>query len=252
MFRWRGFMKQELEELLLKQKEEDNFHTSLEKEFQFYRSIQQGELSVLEGDMKIEPLDGMGMLSNDPMRNMKYHLIILTAMITRFCVEGGLGSETAYTMSDMYIRKVDQAASSLELSNLKKEIITKYTRIMHNLKKEPPRSLPVIRAIDYIEKHLTYPLANKEIAQAVSCNPDYLSRLFKKETGAALNHYILEQKCRTACYMLENSTASCTEISAFLGFSSCSRFISRFKHIEGMTPDEYRRSKIRNTLSSFG
>lgn len=245
-------MKQKLEQLLLKHQEENSFHTSLEKEFQFYRSIQQGDLSVLEGDMKIEPLEGMGTLSKDSIRNMKYHLIILIAMITRFCVEGGLEGETAYTMSDLYIRKADQINSLDELSSLKKEVITQFTLTMHNLKKKQPGALPVIQAIDYIESHLTQPLTNKEVAFAISCNPDYLSRLFKKETGTTLNHYILEQKCHTARYMLENSTASCTEISAFLGFSSCSHFTSRFKQIEGITPNEYRRSKVRNTISSFG
>lgn len=244
-------MNHELKKLLLRQREEDTFHTSLENEFQFYRSIQQGDLTVLEGDMKIEPLEGMGTLSSDSLRNIKYHLIILIAMITRFCVEGGLDSETAYTMSDMYIRQVDQTLSQDKLSHIKKEVITQYTRTMHNLKKQKPASLPVIHAIEYIENHLTSPLTNTEIGKAISCNPDYLSRLFKKETGLTLNHYILEQKCHTACYMLENSSASCTSISAFLGFSSCSHFIIRFKRIKGMTPEEYRRSKIRNTLSSF-
>lgn len=244
-------MKQKLKELLLKQREEESFHTSLEKEFHFYRSIQQGDLSVLKGDMDIEPFSGMGTLSTDPIRNVKYHLIILIAMISRFCVEGGLEFETAYTMSDMYICQTDKAASIQELSEIKKNVIINYTRYMHNLKKQKPASLPVIQAIEYIENHLTKPLTNTEVARTVSCNPDYLSRLFKKETGLTLNHYILEQKCRTARYMLENSSASCTDIASFLGFSSCSHFIARFKASTGMTPEEYRHSKVRNTLSSF-
>lgn len=244
-------MKQELERLLLKQQEEDSFHIPLEKEFHFYRQIQQGDLTVLDGDMNVEPMEGMGILSPSPLRNMKYHLIILTAMITRFCVEGGLDSETAYTMSDMYIRQIDGTESSDKLSALKKEIITHYTKTMHNLQRQKTLSLPVIKAMDYITSHLSQPLANSEVANVVSCNADYLSRLFKKETGMTLGHYILAQKCRTARYMLENSNATCTSISAFLGFSSCSHFISRFKQIEGMTPEEYRHSKVRNTISSF-
>lgn len=245
-------MKHELEYLLFQQQQEESFHTSLEHEFHFYRSIQQGDLSVLEGNMQVEPLEGMGTLSTNPMRNMKYHLIVLIAMMTRFCVEGGLDSETAYTMSDMYIRQIDQATIQEELSKIKRTAITQYTNAMHDLKKQQPFSLPVVRAIDYIRRHLTTPLTNAEIAAAVSCHPDYLSRLFKKETGSTLSKYVLEQKCHTARYMLENSAASCTSISAFLGFSSCSHFISRFKSIEHMTPEEYRRSKANHTLSSFG
>ena len=244
-------MQQKLKKLLLQQKENETFHTSLETEFHFYRSIQQGDLTVLEGNVQIEPLDGMGRLSFDSMRNMKYHLIILIAMIARFCVEGGLDIETAYTMSDMYIRQTDYASSPDELTLIKKDVITNYTQTMHDLQKQNSASLPVIQAMDYIENHLTTPLTNDEIGDAIGCNSDYLSRLFKKETGLTLSKYILSQKCHTARYMLENSSASCTDIGTFLGFASCSHFISRFKQMEGMTPEEYRRSKVRNTLSSF-
>lgn len=244
-------MNRELERLLFLQQQEEAFHLPVEDEFDFYRSIQQGDLSVLEGHMEIEPLEGLGTLSANPMRNKKYHLIILVAMITRFCVEGGLDRETAYTMSDMYIRHIDQADTNQELSEIKREVITQYTCTMNEYKKQQPLSLPVVRAMDYIKTHLTRPLSNKEIAAAVSCHPDYLSRLFRQETGSNLSRYVLEQKCHTAKYMLENSTASCTHIGTFLGFSSCSHFISRFKQAENMTPEEYRQMKVRQPLSSF-
>ncbi len=244
-------MNRELERLLFLQQQEEDFHLPLEDEFDFYRSIQQGDLSVLEGHMEIEPLEGLGTLSANPMRNKKYHLIILVAMITRFCVEGGLDRETAYTMSDMYIRHIDQADTDQKLATIKREVITQYTCTMNEHKKQQPLSLPVVRAMDYIKTHLTLPLTGKEIAAAVSCHPDYLSRLFKQETGSTLSRYVLEQKCHTAKYMLENSTASCTHIGAFLGFSSCSHFISRFKTVEAMTPEEYRQIKIRQPLSSY-
>lgn len=247
----RAYMNRELEHLLFLQQEEESFHLPLEDEFHFYRSIQQGDLSVLEGHMEIEPLEGLGTLSTNPMRNKKYHLIILVAMMTRFCVEGGLDMETAYTMSDMFIRHIDQADTPQELSQIKRDAITQYTTAMHQRKKQQPLSLPVVRAMEYIRTHLTLPLTNKEIAAAVSCHPDYLSRLFKQETNSTLSRYVLEQKCHTAKYMLENSSASCTRIGAFLGFSSCSHFISRFKSVEHMTPEEYRKLKQRQPLSSY-
>lgn len=245
-------MNHELEKLLLQQQKEEYFHTSPEHEFQFYRRVQRGDLSVLEGNMQVEPFEGMGVLSNNPIHNMKYHLIILIAMLTRFCVEGGLLIETAYTMSDMYIRQVDQSDDLERLSEIKCETITQFTRTMHQLKKQKPVSLPVARAMDYIDAHITSALTNQEIASYVSCNSEYLSRIFKQETGATLSRYVLIQKCRTACYMLENSSESCTDIGSFLGFSSCSHFIERFKLIKQMTPEEYRQWKAHNVFGFCG
>lgn len=241
-------MNQELHKLLLQQREEERFHIPLEKEFHFYRTIAQGDLSVLDGEMMTDPTEGLGTLSHHPLRNQKYHLIVLTAMITRFCIEEGLPHEEGYTMSDFYIQQIDLAADTRKLSQIKQEVITDFTKTMHDLKRRRPASLPVIRAMDYIDQHLTSPLTVREIADAVSCHPDYLSRLFKKETGMTVSRFLLEQKCHCARYMLENSNATCTEIAAFLNFSSCSHFIERFRQWEGMTPEAYRQSKIRNAF----
>lgn len=243
-------MNRELQKLLLEQKREESYHTSLEEEFVFYRRIARGDLSVLEGDME-EPLQGQGILSENALRNQKYHLIILTAMITRFCIEEGLESETAYTMSDLFIREIDRVASEQKLPSLKYKIISQFLKIM-NTEKRRGYSFAVTKAMEYIGNHLTEPLSNVQIAESISCTADYLSRLFRKETGRTLAKYVLEQKCHTACYMLENGNSSCTDISAFLGFASCSHFTSRFRSLYGITPGEYRKQHMRKTISSFG
>lgn len=243
-------MNRELQKLLLEQKKEESYHTSLEEEFGFYRRIAKGDLSVLEGDME-EPLQGQGILSENPLRNHKYHLIILTAMITRFCIEEGLESEMAYTMSDLFIREIDRVASERKLPELKYKIISQFLQIMKTEKRRG-YSFAVTKAMEYIENHLTEPLSNVQIAESLSCTPDYLSRLFKKETGRTLAKYVLEQKCHTACYMLENSNSSCTDISVFLGFASCSHFTGRFRNLYGITPGEYRKQHKRKTINSFG
>lgn len=244
-------MNHELNKLLLRQREEEHYHIPMEKEFHFYRSIAQGDLSILNGEMMDDPTEGMGILSYHPLRNQKYHLIILIAMVTRFCIEEGLPHEEGYTMSDFYIQQIDQAMDSQTLLQIKREVVTEFTKSMHNLNRRRPTSLPVIQAMDYIDQHLTSPLTVREIADAVSCHPDYLSRLFKKEIGISLSRFLLEQKCHCARYMLENSTATCTDIATFLSFSSCSHFIKRFRQIEGMTPEEYRHSKIRNRFNGY-
>lgn len=242
-------MDKKLKQILAKSLQDESSHISIEEEFAFYRQIQQGDMQVLEGNLCSDPTEGMGVLSHDPLRNRKYHLIVMTAMITRFCVEGGLDTETAYTMSDYYIRLIDSAHNNEQLSDLKKEIIYQYTLTMQQRKKQGLYSLPVTKACEYIRGHITAPLTVKEIAEALQYSPDHLSRLFKQETGFCLSRYILMQKCQSACYILENSSASCTDISALLGFSSCSHFVSRFKSIMQMTPQEYRKSTARQAFS---
>jgi len=241
-------MNKELQKLLLQQQEQLLFHKSIKDEFNFYKDIQSGNTDILLGDMDIAIAPGMGILSNNHLRNLKYHLIILVAMVSRFCIEGGMDIETAYTMSDMYIRQADIADNEETLSDIKKNAISSYTLAMHNLL--APKSVPVhvSRAMDYIQQHITEPVNARAVADYVQIHPDYLTKLFKKETGMPLVQYILFKKCEMAKYMLCNSNASCTEIGFFLGFSSCSHFISRFKSLNGMTPAQYRKN---NALKLF-
>ena len=116
-------MNTELQKLLLKQKEENEYHIPLEKEFIYYRRIANGDTSILKEEMTGQT-EGLGKLSDDSIRNTRYHLIILTAMITRFCIEAGLNSETAYTMSDLLIRKLDRARSEKELLQIRYQILS--------------------------------------------------------------------------------------------------------------------------------
>ena len=48
----------------------------------------------------------------------------------------------------------------------------------------------------YIAEHLENELRREELAEAVHLNPDYMARLFKKETGLNLKDISFSRKCR--------------------------------------------------------
>lgn len=236
-------VKKELQNLLAKQQEEEYFHISMEEEFAFYRDIASGNPDILQGDIASQNWEHMGILSANPLQNMKYHHVILIAMITRFCIEGGLEPEQSFTLSDLLIRKVDQCTSQEELTGIKVEAVTAFTNAMHELRQGKALSYHVQHGVDYIVRHMSHPLSSREVAAALGLHPEYLSKLFKKETGYTLQQYILHKKCETSCYMLKNSTISCTDISSFLGFASCSHYIRCFHREYGVTPGQYRRNE---------
>ncbi len=236
-------VKKELQRLLAKQQEEEYFHIPMEEEFSFYRDIASGNLDILKGNITNENWEHMGLLSANPLQNMKYHHVILIAMITRFCIEGGLEPEQSFTLSDLLIRKVDQCTSHRELSAVKIEAVTAFTNAMNELRRGKELSYHVQHGVDYITKNMSHPLSAGEVAGSLGLHPEYLSKLFKKETGYTLQQYILHKKCEASCYMLKNSTISCTDISSFLGFASCSHYIRCFHREYGITPGQYRRNE---------
>ena len=72
------------------QKENDYHHSSYETELEFYSAVRAGDLETVK--RLYTPLDTneKGRLSKDGLRNVKYHLVITTAMLCRFCIEGDL------------------------------------------------------------------------------------------------------------------------------------------------------------------
>lgn len=231
----------ELAHALFVQSENEKFHLPYDSEMAFYAAVQAGDEELVKKYMNPLTMEGLGELSKNPVRNMKYHLIITIALLTRFCVEGGLPLETSYTLSDLYIRRLDGLNNAEEVSDLHQELVFDFLHRMQNIHKNSKVSRPVKQAIDYINAHLYMPISLPEIAEAANSNATYLSSIFKAQTGTSISQYIQKQRIETAKNLLAFSDQSFEEISNYLFFSSQSYFISVFKKYVGLTPKEYRK-----------
>ena len=220
-------------------RENDFQHHGYAEEMKQYQLMQAGDPEAVEESQRMMRRMFPVGLSADPVRNVKYLFIANITLHTRFAIEGGLESETAYNASDMYIRKMDLCPSVDEVMELHREMTAYFTNKMANLRKEKVVSKPVIQCINYIEAHLHTSIRIRDLADHVSLNPTYLATVFKKETGHTINDYILRRRIDTACNMLRYSDYSASQISEILAFSSQSYFIRCFRQIKGMTPHEY-------------
>ena len=106
----------------------------------------------------------------------------------------------------------------------------------------------VRKAMDYIRRNIDRDLSRAEIAEAIYLNPEYLSRLFKRETGSSLNDYILTEKMRTAQSLLGDTNIPVSLIATKVGYSNFSYFSQVFKKYTGLSPLEYRTAKRRRKL----
>lgn len=220
-------------------------HAPLEKEFEFYDYVKSGDIENVKRLMTPLASHGSGILSENPLRNLKYHFIVTIAFITRFCVEGGMELETAYTMSDLYILKADKCQAASEIHKLHQTAVLDYTSQMKKISREHIYSKPVIIAMDYIYDHLHTKISVEEIAEHTTLSTSYLSRLFHRETGITLTGYITAKRIEAAQNMLKYSDYASADISNYLAFSTHSHFISTFKKHTGTTPGEFRKKHYR-------
>ena len=190
---------------------------------------------------------GFGKLSENPLQSIKYHFVVTAALIARYCIEGGMEHETAYSLSDLYIQKADRAESLSRISRLHKEMSADYAQRMKALRKSRIYSKPIVKCIDFIYDNLHKRITIAELAECAGISESYLSRLFRKETGQTVTDYISGKKTEAAEKMLRYSDYLPSQISNILAFPNQSYFIRVFKKKTGMTPKKYRDEHFRKT-----
>ncbi len=220
-------------------------HLSYEREMAFFQSIKDGDPEEANRLFKPFNCEEMGKLSEDSLRNLKYHLTITVAFITRYCIEGGMEMEAAYNLSDIYIRSIDKCRTEEEINMLHREVVDDYAQRMQIIRKQNRYPKAVTICLDYIYDNLHTKITLEKLSEITSLSPAYLSKLFHKEVGMTVSGYITKKRVEAASNMLKYSEYSCLEISDYLCFSSESHFIQVFRKNTGYTPKTYREAYFR-------
>lgn len=206
--------------------------------------IRQGEPEKLEECLREfdENNKMMGCMSKDPMRQAQYAFISGLTLATRSAIEGGIPEIEAYNLSDVYAQKADGSKRIEEVLQLFAVVYYDFAKRVQRVKKRRRYSYPISLCITYILDHLHYQITLTELAKLSGLTPQYLSALFRKETGTTITDYIMNQKLETAKQMVADTEHTLQEISSYLGFCSHSSFTAHFRKNYGITPREYRKS----------
>lgn len=100
------------------------------------------------------------------------------------------------------------------------------------------------KVLDIIHQHLSDPeLTLSSVAsEMLYMNPDYLGKLFKKETGEKFSNYVMKLRMEKAIEMImDTSDVKIFEIAESLGYGDNPQYFSKvFKKYTGMTPSEFK------------
>lgn len=102
----------------------------------------------------------------------------------------------------------------------------------------------VVKAIKYINHHLSVQLTVSEIAEHIFVSNSTLSKRFKSELSKSVGEYVNDTIMFEAGQMLLKTNLSILAISEKYGFSDQFYFSRRFKEKFGMSPMKYRKSII--------
>ena len=80
----------------LKHSEALENHRPPDEEYAFYCAVRDGDMEYVQKNCTAEVFSnptGMGVLAKDPLQNLKYHFVITAALVTRYCITGGMAAE---------------------------------------------------------------------------------------------------------------------------------------------------------------
>jgi two-component system response regulator YesN len=132
--------------------------------------------------------------------------------------------------------------SYTSVSRMKSLIVFTMNYLKNMFEQEDASQSRMDEILNYIHKNIQKNITRKDVAEAVYLNPEYLSRLFRKEKGMKLSDYILQEKMNIAKLMLETTDFSVSIIASKVGYSNFSHFAQSFKRLFGVSPSEIKQN----------
>lgn len=95
-------------------------------------------------------------------------------------------------------------------------------------------------ANQYIIDNFTRPISLNDVATAIAVSPNWLGKLFKKETGKNVVTYINELRVNKAKELLRDTNLKVNQIGLQAGFNTPANFNDMFRRMAGMPPIAFR------------
>ena len=103
----------------------------------------------------------------------------------------------------------------------------------------------VLNAIAYIREHYMEAIGLQDVAQCCNVSPEYLSRIFKEETGVKFVDFLANFRFSVGKRMLATGNYKVSEVAEAVGFNDQKYFQKVFKKICGISPAEYKKENSR-------
>lgn len=229
-------------------KENEYIHNTAMFEQQMYHYVMEGDKHKLNTFLQ-ENATGLstGILADNDLRQEKNLFIGNAAVTARYAMAGGMDTEKAYTLADVYILKCEHLNDIPSIHQLQYNMIMDFTEQIGQSKLPQGISTEIYQCIQFISQHTNENIGVDDLADHIHRSRSYLSRKFKEELGFNISAFIMRCKLEEAKSLLTYSNKSLSEISNYLCFANQSYFQRVFKEKYGVTPNEYRKQSAKNS-----
>lgn len=97
-----------------------------------------------------------------------------------------------------------------------------------------------VSAAEYLRSHYAEPLSLDTLSRLVGYTPQYLSSLFRRDTGMSIQTFLQRLRIEQACKLIEQKTLQFADIALAVGYSDVKHFSRVFRRYKGISPREFR------------
>jgi YesN/AraC family two-component response regulator len=217
-----------------------------QNEDDYLEAVERGDLKQATIIMSMFRKFTMESRHADSLRNQKNYGLVLNTLLRKTVQRAAVHPAYIHQISRSFAVRIEAARTSSELvTKIFQSMLRKYCGLVnnHSLKNY---TLPIRKAINFIDFNYAEQITLDKIAESVSFNYAYLSSQFKKETGSTVIDYINMKRIQKAVTLLSTTTLSIGEIAEKCGFVDDTYFTRVFKKKQGVSPREYRKSIFKN------
>lgn len=203
--------------------------------------LSEGELDVLITDIKMPMMDGLKLIEH--IRDKSIATIVLSGFsefeyarkALRFGVRDYLLKPIDKTNLYDLLARLKQERNELKLKNAE----TAGSGQDSISQEKEHHVIEQMKSI--LEQEYDKNFEMERIADTVGMSANYLSRLFKQETGMTLTDYLIDIRIEKAkLYLTDHPHLKNYEISQLVGYSDPVYFNKLFKKMVGETPKDYK------------
>ncbi|HAL74846.1 MAG TPA: hypothetical protein DCM45_07160 [Clostridiales bacterium] len=226
---------------MLQNVENEITHISLQNEVSYLQLIKEGNVEAITG--KADPgfnYSSVGILAKKSFKHYEYMICSSIALATRAAIEGGLDQATAYSMSDLYLQRLELCNTIEDIVKVQLDMKVAFVRQVRKARDNRCAKSYVEKCKIIVANNLNKPIELDEIAKALGVNKAYLARKFKSETGMGVMQYLRSKRIEAATRMLKYSDEPIAAVASYFCFATQSHFGQVFREFMATSPQKYR------------
>lgn len=102
----------------------------------------------------------------------------------------------------------------------------------------------ITKALHYVENHYTENIQLSSLAESLYLNPQYFSRLFKKELNMNFSEFLTLYRLEISKNLLRQTQSPIYAVASQSGFTDSAYYCKTFKKFFGISPLKYRNKQI--------